>query len=144
MTCNKGQKIDISARVPQGAVLGPTLWNILYDGVLRMPSMGEATSIAYADDLARVVAVENRNTLITCTNECLYRINGWMTNHTAKTESLLLKEKRGREGISFSLCNEEIILSRLVKYPGIYLEEGGILTKKNTCAKLLKRQEQLS
>lgn len=41
--------------VPQGSVLGPTLWNILYDDVLRLQLGKNANLIAYADDIAMIV-----------------------------------------------------------------------------------------
>ena len=41
----------VSAGVPQGSILGPTLWNVMYDGVLRIPLSDEAKVIGYADDL---------------------------------------------------------------------------------------------
>lgn len=43
--------------------MGPTLWNILYDEVLRV-DLGEATkTIMYADELALLVRVEDREHL---------------------------------------------------------------------------------
>lgn len=36
--------------VPQGSVLGPLLWNIAYDGVLRMSTPADCEIICYADD----------------------------------------------------------------------------------------------
>ena len=36
--------------VPQGSVLGPLLWNIVYDAVLRSPMLPDSALACYADD----------------------------------------------------------------------------------------------
>lgn len=46
--------LTVRAGVPQGSVLGPTLWNILYDGILRMDLPRGVDAVAYADDLVLV------------------------------------------------------------------------------------------
>lgn len=45
--CNRG--------VPQGAVLGPTLWNIAYNVVLNIGCTGDLTTLGFADDTLLIV-----------------------------------------------------------------------------------------
>lgn len=132
ITYGKGQEevMEISAGVPQGSVLGPMLWNILYDGVLRVPLMGQAETIAFADDLALIISADDKESLIICANECLYRINRWMNLQKLslapnKTEAIIIKGPRKREGITFTLCETKVNTVKKVRYLGIYLDDRG-------------------
>lgn len=46
---------EFTMGVPQGSVLGPILWDVMYDGVLRLPYGPGVQVVAYADDLRLVV-----------------------------------------------------------------------------------------
>lgn len=65
--------MKMSQGVPPGSVLGPLLWNILYDGMLNT-DLGEGTrTVAYADDLA--LFIEDLEALKYVVNDSLRRIH---------------------------------------------------------------------
>lgn len=43
---------DMSCGVPQGSVLGPDLWNLLYDSLLRIRMLDGVHLFVFADDVA--------------------------------------------------------------------------------------------
>ncbi|XP_072377751.1 uncharacterized protein [Diabrotica undecimpunctata] len=45
-------EMKLTAGVPQGSVLGPTLWNVLYNAVLNIDYGRDTMAVAYADDSA--------------------------------------------------------------------------------------------
>lgn len=47
--------MKVTTGVSQGSVLGFTLRNVFYNTVLQLELYGEASTVAYADDLAMVV-----------------------------------------------------------------------------------------
>jgi len=60
------------AGISQGSVIGPFLWNAVYDGVLRMDYLSCVEAIAYADDLAVVVTGNDKDNLVYKMDETLW------------------------------------------------------------------------
>lgn len=71
--------VELTGGVPQGSVLGPTLWNVVYDELLEMPTTPGTQLIGFADDLALVATARDPVTLETIVNRTLGDIDGWMT-----------------------------------------------------------------
>lgn len=95
----KKHKMKVDRGVPQRSVLGPLLWNITYDSVLKMPTPANCDVVCYADDTLILAggddtekALNKANILI---NAIARRIN-WMSLQVAaeKTEALKFR-KRG-------------------------------------------------
>lgn len=51
----KGEKMKVTTGIPQGSVLSSTFWNVLYDGVLIIPSAVGAAPTRFADGVTIVM-----------------------------------------------------------------------------------------
>lgn len=137
----KNTVVDTAAGVPQGSVLGPTLWNILYDDVLSLELTRDAVTIGFADDLALIVGAQNLPALVANTNMCLARISAWMESHKLalaphKTEAVLLRGMQKREQIQFNIEGVNISPAKSLKYLGIIIDESLTFGKHiETCTK---------
>lgn len=84
--------------VPQGSVLGPTLWNVFYDDLLSVKLPLGASLIGFADDLALVVVNHTTEGLKQAANESLVKIEDWINSNGlqlahAKAEAIMLTRK---------------------------------------------------
>lgn len=126
----KDARRDVVAGVPQGSVIGPALWNVMYDDLLRI-DLGEkvmeyspATLIAFADDIAVVATGRTTQALEETTNRALAAVAGWMEQNgltlaAHKTEAVILTTKRGYEKPSFTLNGATVEPKEQLKYLGV-------------------------
>ena len=110
----------MSAGVPQGSVLGPHLWNIFYDDVLRIKIPG-VTLIGFADDLSLVITADNLCELERLANRVLKEVDKWMGENKLelalqKTEAIILHGPRKREGIKIRIRDSIIKPAKELKY----------------------------
>lgn len=59
LVINEDLCMPVTCGVPQGSVLGSTLWNLFYDGVSRLPVREGVKLVAFADDVAVVAVAHN-------------------------------------------------------------------------------------
>lgn len=121
------REYKISAGVPQGSVLGPFLWNVMYDGLLNMSLPSGAHLIGYADDIALVTIHNLPQALEIITNDSLYRCDRWIREHglslaAEKTEAILVTNRRIFEMPKIRIQNQNVSFGKSLKYLGIQLD----------------------
>jgi retron-type reverse transcriptase len=90
----------IYADVPQGLVVGPLLWNLVYDGLLaRFENKINVRSIAFADDLAIMVGLKKTENVEWMLNLHMTMIANWCRSTglqiaREKTEIIMLTGMR--------------------------------------------------
>ncbi|XP_041781978.1 uncharacterized protein LOC121598770 [Anopheles merus] len=117
----------VSAGVPQGSILGPALWNIMYDGVLAVELPEGVSIVGFADDLAILAAGTTPEHAAAIAEEAVAAVNSWMVRHKLslapeKTELLMISSKRsGYRNIPVNICGVEVRSKRSIRYLGVML-----------------------
>ena len=117
----------VTAGVPQGSVLGPLLWNIMYDGVLGLRVPEETTLIGFADDLAVVAIAKHPEDVELYANEAIHTIKSWLRMAKLdladeKTEAVLITNRRKNNTVTIRVGNREVVSKSVVKYLGVMID----------------------
>lgn len=120
---------NVSAGVPQGSILGPFLWNLMYDGLLKLPLPEGAKLVGYADDIALVVDKPTIGLIEIVANDCLGRINRWLRSNrltlaATKTEAIIVTKRRSFVYPTLKVDGHNITISKTLKYLGVVLDNG--------------------
>lgn len=119
--------VNINSGVPQGSVIGPTLWNILYDELLTSEMPPGVKLVGFADDVAMTVTARNEEILTNLANRGLQRASNTikklkLTLAPEKTEAVLLTKRRNVRPIFFQIQNKNITTEKALKYLGVWLD----------------------
>ncbi|KAJ3617034.1 hypothetical protein MTP99_009165 [Tenebrio molitor] len=115
-----GSRIEVT----QGSVMGPLLWNILYDGVLRMQLPEGAKLIGYADDPALVLTSKDEPCMRQVARDALTLISEWLKTHhlklsLQKTEAIILAGRRTLTEFEVNVEGVTVRCKEYIKYLGI-------------------------
>lgn len=120
------EKLQCSRGVPQGSIMGPTLWNVLYDDVLKTPLPRDTTAIGYADDTAILVESKTAEDLKNKANQALKQITDAIKAHdleiaAQKTEAILLYGGRKLKTVQVQVADATITSKEHLRYLGVTL-----------------------
>ena len=125
---DEARRKPVTAGVPQGSVLGPSLWNAMYDGVLKLELPEGTETIAFADDLALIVVAKTTTSLKLKCEKALSLIGQWLSEAglalaKEKTEAILFTRKRSLPAPSIRVDGHRVRFSRTLKYLGVTLDD---------------------
>lgn len=127
----KGKDYDLNfqvfGRVPQGSVIGPLLWNLVYDDLLRSRIRRDVHLIGYADDIGIVIVDDDLERMRGTAEKTIQDMGRWyeaegltLTHH--KTEATLLTGRKTHGGLFINCGGTIITPKREAKYLGVIME----------------------
>ena len=121
-------EVEITAGLAKGSVGGPTIWNIHYDGLLRLELPKDVTLVGYADDVAMVAVAATIEELEWKYNETLEMVSCWMKAHglqlaQEKSEAVLVTKRRKFEHPKLELDGYTIQFQDSIWYLGIWIDK---------------------
>ena len=121
-------ELSVTAGVPQVSVLGPFLWNVVYDGVLEVINQLQNTeAVAYADDLAILFNARNPTQLDMLMRKAMETLACWFNKtglHIAKekTEVIYLRGNKSGKIVNMQILGESVTTKKVVRYLGVTLD----------------------
>lgn len=96
----------LTAGTAQGSTLGPDLWNVSYDGLLRLGMPEDTFLVGYADDIAAVVVARDVSTAQIRLNQIMRRVmsSSWQVKRQKFCCSL--------RNVSPQSCNFKLVVKR--------------------------------
>lgn len=127
------ESITINRGCPQGSVLGPTLWNLVFNDVLSVLTDTFSSTLGYADDTLLLVAANSQEELSQRTNEATSKIVAFLRSRSLelnvnKTDVIVLDKRpyttRADHPVNFILVdNTPIPPARSLPYLGVMIDD---------------------
>ena len=142
-----GTPKKITCGIPQGSNLGPLLWNILYNPILKLQLPGGVKTIGYADDLALLVQSRTPQELKRITETCAERIVNWMESQDLeiaphKTEAVLIAKRNKVNKLVIQIGGQNVETQNELKYLGMHIDSD--FTMKSHVTNIVKKVKQVA
>ncbi|KAH1029328.1 hypothetical protein HUJ05_002587 [Dendroctonus ponderosae] len=135
----------MSCGVPQGSILGPTLWNVFYDRILRVQMESGVSLIAYADDLAILTRGKTASQVKEKAQYSVYIVVDELRKmgllvEPKKSELLIVEGRRTLASMDLTVDGVGLSSSESVKYLGVTFDRNLRMTThvKKTTEKALQ------
>ena len=116
------RRIPITSGAAQGSILGPDLWNLSYDSLLRLEMPDETQLVGYADDVASLIAARDVDQAKLKLRTVMDTVSEWMRVH----------------GLSLALNKTEIVVLTKKQIPTIFpVQVGGVKLETKPAANYL-------